>query len=157
MIKNISLSIIILTLFSCSKDDTIFKQLPNDGFISLHITDQNGIDLLDPYIDNTLNIGALGILYLKSNGELDERLAGERRRYSIFEMESYGYVMSLELDRYRGSNFTETLIKWKDNSMDTIKVEYSITEGNYVFVDNVWYNDTKTEATYQHIVREIVK
>jgi hypothetical protein len=132
------------SLIGCDKtegDDGNLKGININVYVDLLVENEDGIDLLDPNVENSLNTNSIKLFYVNGNEKIEvyNPSLDFERNFKILEENSY-YFLRLFVNDSIVNGYTETLLDWGNGELDSIKSIVSKTNTSIV-CDSVWYNN----------------
>lgn len=140
--KKIIITLIVTTLFACSKSDDVNEQHYNlDASVEFSIFNTQNEDLLNPETLNHININNIRLFYV-INGKSQEFYNGKLDFPRGYRIETYKgiYIIKLFLNYSSEENNSITYVQWDNIDTDTIEVSYKKTK-NAILQDTIWLND----------------
>lgn len=155
--KKIALILIgfLFVLPACEKDDDMLNFVVDTG-ITIYLNDDFGNDLLSPENENAIDESKIQVLRL-IDGEWKEPYVAHLdypKHYRFIHEAGYNVLVVWPDFSLEQGEFPETLIKWNENDIDTIKCKAEETRVSLI-VKKVWLNDNVVWDDYG-IEREIV-
>ncbi|NOQ27457.1 MAG: hypothetical protein GQ564_19005 [Bacteroidales bacterium] len=148
-IKILVLLFMILGL-SCSEDEPITEGVFISLDVKISLTDQQGLDLLDPNNQNAINTDNIKIFHM-IDGELkkfSKYLMDDSKCYRIYNPtelgfnENYVFNFAYTSPSYYTHEKEEpiTYIQWNETDMDTVRCQYQYTSNSSICT-KVWFNE----------------
>ena len=130
----------MICITSCETKEIIIG-INIDTYVDLLVHNKDGIDLLDPNVENSLNTNSIKLFYVNGGEKIEvyNPNLDFKRNFKIIEEDSY-YFLRLFVNDSIVNGYTETLLDWGNGEVDSIKSVVSKTNTS-IICDSVWYNN----------------
>lgn len=134
--------LVMIFLFSCSKDDNSVSCFTDDSAIQFSVKNEQGVDLLNPSNENSYKESLIDIYWIIDGVKTRIHEANldcpEFFRIDANENNEYFFTLFLNTN-VDENNRSITYIKWNDIEEDKFECEFRKGE-NYIIRHKVWYN-----------------
>lgn len=132
--------LILLTIFSCSKNNEPEEQFNLSSSLEFSIINSQNEDLLNPNNPNHINVANIKLFYVidgKSQEIYDSNMDNPRN-FRIYEHKNE-YRIRITTNATETAEKPITYIQWNENDTDTLEVLYERTQ-NAILQNKIWLN-----------------
>jgi len=136
-------SLLCCLISSCDdteENDGLISSMDISLYVDLLVQDNEGVDLLDPNVPNTLNTDQIRLYYINGDEKVevyDPNLDYERNFKIVYD-DNLRFLRLFVNDNIV-NGYTETLLDWGNGNVDAIRSVVTKTNTSIV-CDSVWFN-----------------